>query len=295
MDLPGYELLGRIAVGGMAEIHRARPTEGERAGQDVVLKRLHPQFRAERAYVDLFVDEGKLAVKLRHPNVVRTYKVFKNGIDIFMEQELVDGTTLRALLDRAFASEPLPLGAAVHAVAELAKALDYVHRAKLGEAAVSLVHRDVNPANLLVARDGAVKLTDFGVAEGEGLGAKKVSGALRGTLGYMAPEQVVGREVDRRADLFGLGVILWEAAANRPAFEGDSDFAVMEAVRDARIPLLRQARPDAPELLEKILRKGLHKDPAHRFQSAAEWLKAVAMLEAAGIRRDPAALASLIA
>lgn len=295
MELGGYLIGERIAVGGMAEIYRAEAQEGERAGTLVVLKRLLPNHRGEKAYVESFVEEGKLCVKLRHPNIVRTYKVFKNGPDIFMEQELVDGTTLRALLDRAVAEgAPLPLPAVLHALAELCKALDYFHRARLGDAQASLVHRDVNPANLLIGRDGAVKLTDFGVAEGEGMGAKKVAGTLRGTLGYMAPEQVVGRDVDRRSDLFAVGVILWEAVANQPAFEGESDFAVMEAVRDARIPALRSVVPDAPELLEKVLRKGLAKDPAHRFQTATEWLKAIGMLKAIGAEPDPAALAALV-
>ncbi len=290
MSLPGYELQDRIAIGGMAEIFRAQALEGERAGQTVVVKRLLPQNRIDKDFVTLFVDEGKLCVKLRHPNIVRTYKVWKHGIDYFMELELVDGQSFRQLLDAAAKGEPLPLGGVVWLLDELCKALDYVHRAEYGGAHVSLVHRDVNPANVLVGRDGVCKLTDFGVAEGEGMGAKKVHGALRGTLGYMAPEQVVGKNVDKRADLFAVGLMLWEATANRPAFTGASDFALMESARDAQIPSIRDLWPHVPDVLEKILKKGLHKDPQHRFQTALEWRKALAMLGPAGFPADRDAL-----
>src|SRR6185436_4050924 len=173
-DLGGYSVVGRLAVGGMAEVYQARaqPETQRSAGEpdDVVLKRLLPVYRNDAAFVKSFVDEAKLTVRLRHPHIVRTYRCFKAGIDYLMVQELVSGRTLQFMQD-AFvkAGTPMPLSASVYVVSCLLKALDYIHRAKVGESGSNIVHRDVNPANILLSVSGEVKLTDFGVAEVEGV------------------------------------------------------------------------------------------------------------------------------
>src|SRR4051812_20878281 len=198
----------------MAEVFQARslPTTQRSPGEpdDVVLKRLLPSYRNDGAFVKQFVDEAKLTVRLRHPHIVRTFRCFKAGMDYLMVQELVAGRTLQYMQEAlAKANAVMPPPAATYLVHCVLKALDYIHRAKGGEGAGNIVHRDVNPANILLSVAGEVKLTDFGVAEVEGM-MKGESGALRGTLPYMSPEQVLGHPVDARSDLFSVGIIYWE-------------------------------------------------------------------------------------
>lgn len=281
-DLGGYEVVGRLAVGGMAEVYqaRARVTTQRSPGEpeEVVLKRLHPSFRNDGAYVKAFVDEAKLTVRLRHPHIVRTYRLFKAGPDYLMVQELVSGRTLAFMQDLLLkAGTAMPPEAAIYICWCTLKALDYIHRAKVGENGATIVHRDVNPANILLSIKGDVKLTDFGVAEVEGL-MRGDSGALRGTLAYMSPEQVLGQPVDGRTDLFAVGVILWELWSGRRLHSGDNEAELMHRVRDARVPLLSSVAPDLPDYAVQVARKALFADRARRFQTAAEFIKALEAL-----------------
>ncbi|RMG18480.1 MAG: serine/threonine protein kinase [Deltaproteobacteria bacterium] len=273
-DLGEYRLLERIAVGGMAEVYLAEAKDPEKhggAGQ-VVVKRLLPNHRADKAYVELFLDEARLSVKLRHPNIVRTFKAFKKGLDYYMIQEYVDGGSLESVLLRLKARRlRLPPQATVAVMVGLLKALDYVHRARLGEQHVALVHRDVNPGNILVSRAGVVKLTDFGVAEGEGLGAKRVHGALRGTPPYMAPEQVRGKRVDPRTDLFSAGIVFWELLTGRDLFRAEAEYETLRKVveHEAAPPSVYASR--LPEAFDTIVARALAKDPEKRFRSASHF------------------------
>ena len=278
-ELGGYQLVGRLAVGGMAEVYqaRARPTTQKSPGEpdDVVLKRLLPAYRNDGGYVKAFVDEAKLTVRLRHSHIVRTYRCFKAGIDYLMVQELVAGRTL-AFMQEAFvkAGAAMPLSASAYITSCLLKALDYIHRAKVGDNGAPIVHRDVNPANLLLSIGGDVKLTDFGVAEVEGV-MRGTEGALRGTIAYMSPEAVLGQAVDHRADLFAAGVILWELFANQRLFSGNSELEMMQKVRDARVPNVTRFNPEVPDYVAAVVRKALFADRSMRFQSAAEFQKAL--------------------
>jgi serine/threonine-protein kinase len=270
----------------MAEVYRAKATPAAQKLADepdeVVVKRLLPALRAEQKAIDLFVGEGKLTVKLRHPNIVRTFKLFKKGSDYLMVLEHVDGVTYdQLMLDARHTPRWLDTGAVLHVAAETLKALDYVHRVRLPGASGSIVHRDVNPANVLLDQQGGVKLTDFGVADAEGLTVAGEQGLLRGTIPYMAPEQVVGKGLDRRADLYAVGIMLWESFAGRRLYEGESDLDTMRKVREGGAPLLSKLRPDLPELLTQIVRKALFVDPRMRFQTAQEFLTAI---QAVGVR-----------
>jgi eukaryotic-like serine/threonine-protein kinase len=283
-ELGGYQIVGRLAVGGMAEVYQARPRQGTQRSpgepEEVVLKRLLPAFRNDGAYVKQFVDEAKLTVRLRHPNIVRTYRCFKAGIDYLMVQELVAGRTLAYMQELLRnAASPMPPAASTFITWSLLKALDYIHRAKVGEGNANIVHRDVNPANVLLSIGGDVKLTDFGVADVEGL-LRGEHGALRGTLPYMSPEQVLGHPVDQRSDLFSVGIIFWELLANRRLYEGQGEAELMHRVRDARVPLLTTVAADIPEYAAQIARKALFADRKLRFQTAAEFAKALELLAA---------------
>lgn len=281
-DLGGYEIVGRLAVGGMAEVYqvRARVTTQRSPGEpdEVVLKRLHPSFRNDGAYVKAFVDEAKLTVRLRHPHIVRTYRLFKAGPDYLMVQELVSGRTLAFMQDLLMkAGTAMPPEAAVYICWCTLKALDYIHRAKVGEGGANIVHRDVNPANILLSVQGDVKLTDFGVADVEGhMGGE--AGALRGTLPYMSPEQVLGQGVDQRSDVFSAGVIFWELFANKKLYDATNELDLMHQVRDAKVPTLARAAQSVPEYAVQIARKALFADKSLRFQSAADFARALELL-----------------
>jgi len=296
-ELGGYSIVEKLAIGGMAEVYRARAAPGTARSADepgdVVLKRLLPRFRAEQGFINLFVQEGKLCVRLKNPNVVRTYKVFKKGMDYFMVQEFVDGRSLALVQERARGRAlPVSVAAAVYSVRELLKALDYVHKLRFGEGVTTAVHGDVNPANILVGKTGEVKLTDFGVAMGEGQSAHGEGGTLRGTLTYMAPEQVLGKAIDKRADLFAAGIILWELLTNRQLIDPKSEYEAMQRAREARVPLLSTIRTDLPELLVQIVRKAVFADPALRFQEAGEFVNALDVLgRRAALRLGPESLA----
>ncbi len=281
-DLGGYEVVGRLAVGGMAEVYqvRAKVSTQRSPGEpdEVVLKRLLPSFRNEGAYVKAFVDEAKLTVRLRHPNIVRTFRLFKAGPDYLMVQELVAGRTLgfmQELLVKAGAV--MPPEAACYIAWCVLKALDYIHRAKVGDNGATIVHRDVNPTNVLLGVTGDVKLTDFGVADVEGV-MRGDAGALRGTLPYMSPEQVLGLPVDARSDLYSVGIMLWELLAGRRLHTADGEAELMHKVRDARAPLLSSIQPELPHYAVQVVRKALFADKARRFQSAAEFIRALETL-----------------
>jgi eukaryotic-like serine/threonine-protein kinase len=281
-ELGGYQIVGRLAVGGMAEVYQARPLPATQrsAGEpeEVVLKRLLPTYRNDGAFVKQFVDEAKLTVRLRHAHIVRTFRCFKAGADYLMVQELVPGRTLAYLQELLIrAGTAMPHEAAVYIVYCLLKALDYIHRAKVGEGGAAIVHRDVNPSNLLLSVTGDVKLTDFGVADVEGLRGGDL-GALRGTVGYMSPEQVMGMAVDPRSDLYAAGIVLWELFANRRLFTGEGESELAMRVRDARVPLLSSVVSGIPDYAVQIVRHALFADKSKRFQTALEFQKALEIL-----------------
>ncbi|WP_434387563.1 serine/threonine protein kinase [Melittangium boletus] len=281
-DLGGYEVVGRLAVGGMAEVYQARAKSSTQRSpgepDEIVLKRLLPAYRNEGAYVKAFVDEAKLTVRLRHPNIVRTFRLFKAGPDYLMVQELVSGRTLGFMQELLFkAGAAMPPEAACYIAWCVLKALDYIHRAKAGEGGATIIHRDVNPANVLLSVAGDVKLTDFGVADVEGM-MRGDSGALRGTLPYMSPEQVLGQPVDARSDLFSVGVMLWEMLAGRRLHVAEGEAELMHRVRDARVPLLSSLPLELPDYAVQVVRKALFADKTRRFQSAAEFIRALESL-----------------
>ena len=274
--------MGRLAVGGMAEVYQARPlpstTPAAGEGPEVVLKRLLPAYRNDGAHVKHFIDEAKIAVRLQHKHLVRTFRCFKSGADYLMVQELVPGRTLGYFLDQLIqAGTPMPLPAANYIGWCLLDALGYLHGGIGASPPVSLVHRDVNPSNVLLSVNGDVKLTDFGIAEFDGF-PRGEQGALQGTVAYMSPEQVVGDVVEARSDLYSVGVILWELVANRRLFPHATDLDLLARVRDAQIPLLETARPGVPEYLARVVRQATFADKEKRFQSASEFARALQLV-----------------
>ncbi len=276
-DQPGerfgqYTLLERIAVGGMAEVWKARMRGVEGFQKTVAIKRILPHMTGNAEFVGMFIDEAKLAAQLTHPNIVHIYDLGKMGRDYYIAMEYVDGKDLRSLLNAArHQGMPVPLGLSLLIAARVASALDYAHRKRdFEDREMGLVHRDVSPQNVLLTYEGDVKLCDFGIAKAVSKVGQTQIGALKGKLQYMSPEQAWGRPVDARSDLFSLGSVLFEMVTGERQFTGDSEISVLEAVRQGRTRTPRQVDPSIPREVDEIAARALAIDPKDRFQSAGE-------------------------
>lgn len=271
LTLGRYQLLSRLAVGGMAEVYLAR--QGEISGFKtlVVVKKVLPHLAVKPDFIAMFLDEARIASMLDHPNVVHISEVGRAGEEYFLAMELVQGKPLAALLQHGEKTKtPLPHSLAALVVAYAAAGLHHAHQ--LTDAAgnlLGLVHRDVSPQNIMISFEGSVKVIDFGIARALGRLGDTNSGSLKGKLGYMAPEQARGEAVDRRADIFSLGVVLWECVAARRLFLRENELATLRAVVYEPIPSpSKYAKVDAT--LEAIIMCALDRNPEERFQTAEE-------------------------
>ncbi len=287
-----YRLVMRLATGGMSEVWLADALGGPERGKSVIVKRLLPRLRGFPDCVTRFKAEAELGAELSHPNLTRSFGLLQQGPELFLAQELVGGETVSLLAAAARKNgERLEAAAVVHAVLGLLSALTHLH-------AQQLVHADVNPDNLVARPDGSVKLIDLGLAQALGPEGNVTSpdGALRGTPAYMSPEQVKSRPLDARSDLFSCGIALWELLANRPLFGAETEFETLRRVREMAAPPLRAIWPDAPTGLERILVRALSKDPAQRFQTAAEFATELESVAArAGLTSGSESLAAAVA
>lgn len=264
-----YELLRRLAIGGMAELHLACATGVAGFQKIVVLKRVLPHLAADAEFVRMFLDEARLAAHLDHPNVVQVLDIGEAGGEYYYAMEYVHGRNVRELLGAAAHAGGLPLEVALTIAIGVAAALDHAHRrVDLEGRAMELVHRDVSPANVLVSYDGAVKLTDFGIAKAATRNHETLAGTMKGKIGYMSPEQCRGESVDRRSDIFSLGVVLFELTTCERLFFADNDFAVLNRVVAGRFDRPSQRVPSYPPALEQIVLAALATDREARYASA---------------------------
>jgi eukaryotic-like serine/threonine-protein kinase len=210
-----FEILGRIARGGMAEVYLARERADDGSVRHVVVKRVLTEMQHDAAMLGMFLDEGRIALRLFHPNVCHVYECGEaNGLT-FMALEWVHGTSLREVIRRAGPRGGLPVPVAVHVIAKIAGALEYVHHAKgIDGRPLSIVHQDVTPHNVMLSWKGQVKLLDFGIAK-TSAEAEHGTAVPQGKFEYMSPEQVRGEPIDARSDIFALGVCLYEALTSR--------------------------------------------------------------------------------
>jgi eukaryotic-like serine/threonine-protein kinase len=272
-----YEPIRRLAVGGMAEIYLARILGVGIVGFEklVVLKRILPQHALDPELLRMFLDEARLSATLTHPHVTEVYDVGADGDAPFFAMEYVHGANLRELM-RAHAraagtaTAPLELAHAIGIVAAAADGLHYAHdRIGPGGEPLGIVHRDVSPSNVLVSYDGAVKVSDFGIAKWAFQRTRTQEGTLKGKFAYMSPEQCRGRAVDRRSDVFALGTILYELTTGAPPFSGDSDLEILNRIATgvAPPPVWPEDKGPYPPALAAIVMRALAPDPAHRFAS----------------------------
>ena len=274
-----FEIVALLGQGGMGEVYRARDP---RLARDVAIKVLHSAVTLDPDRRQRFEQEARAAGGLNDPNIVAVLDIGMHDGALYLVEELLEGATLRDKLTDG----PLPVR----------KALDYSVQAARGLAAAhakGIVHRDLKPENLFVTRDGRLKILDFGLAKlvaakagaadatsapTVGLGTEP--GMVLGTAGYMSPEQVRGRDVDPRSDLFALGAVMFEMAAGRRAFRGESSMDTMSAILKEEPPELTKLNPDIPMGVERIIRRCLEKDPEERFQSARDLAFALESLSA---------------
>lgn len=270
-----YQLLEKIGAGGMAEVFKARMSGEQGFEKIVAIKRIVPHMATNAEFVTMFVDEAKLAAQLNHNNITHIYDLGKVDAWHYIAMEYVEGKDLRTLLklakERGF---PLPAELALFIASKIANALDYAHRRPAADGSeLNLVHRDVSPQNILISDEGDIKLCDFGIAKAASKVSTTISGALKGKLQYMSPEQAWGKRVDRRSDIFSLGSVLFEMLTGAPLFEGETDMSVLESVREGDVTTPSSRGAEVPRRVDQILLKALAKNPQERYQNASEFEK----------------------
>jgi TonB family protein len=271
-----YEILERIAAGGMAELYKAKRTGVEGFQKIVAIKKILPHLADDEAFVTMFADEAKLAAQLNHPNIIHIYDLGKiQAGGYFIAMEYVDGRDLRAIQQSGRdLGVPLPVPLAVYVASKVASALDYAHRRRDADGhELNIVHRDVSPQNILISYEGDIKLCDFGIAKAASKASKTQSGALKGKIQYMSPEQAWGKPIDRRSDLFSLGVVLHELLTGERLFGGDTDINVLEKVRSAEVAPPSQSNPEVPQNLDAVVLKALAREPDDRYTNASDLLR----------------------
>ncbi|MGE5414254.1 MAG: protein kinase domain-containing protein, partial [Syntrophomonadaceae bacterium] len=271
-----YEILERIAAGGMAELYKAKRTGVEGFQKIVAIKKILPHLAEDEAFVTMFADEAKLAAQLNHPNIIHIYDLGKiQAGGYFIAMEYVDGRDLRAIQTAGRELNiPLPVPLAVYIASRVASALDYAHRRRDAEGhELNIVHRDVSPQNILISYEGDIKLCDFGIAKAASKASKTQSGALKGKIQYMSPEQAWGKPIDRRSDLFSLGVVLHELLTGERLFQGDTDINVLEKVRNADVAPPSRSNPEVPHNLDTIVAKALARESDERYANASDLLR----------------------
>lgn len=271
--LGDYELIQHIATGGMAEIFLARLSSLGGFSRTLVVKRMLPQLAAREEFVKMFLDEARLAAQLHHPNIAQVLNLGKSDGHYFMAMELVDGPHLGALFARSLRKrKPLPLPLCAYICARAADGLHFAHELCDPHSGHNLhiVHRDISPQNILVSRYGDVKVTDFGVAKADSQSTMTRTGVIKGKVSYMSPEQCLGEKVDRRTDVFALGIVLYEMLTRRRLYREKSDLLVMQKITEYDVPPASEENPRVEPELDAICAKALAKDRDERFSSTLE-------------------------
>jgi serine/threonine-protein kinase len=278
-----YAILAKLATGGMAEIFLARNASGAGIERYVVLKRVLRHKANDENFVHMFLDEARLAAQLQHPNIAQVYDTGVLGDSYFFTMEYVHGETVREILHRTYAQKlSIPISAVLTIAAAAASGLHHAHERKgMDGKPLGIVHRDVSPSNLMVSFEGNVKIVDFGVAKATHRRTETQSGTVKGKIAYLSPEQCRGRAIDRRSDLFSLGIVMWEMLVGDRLYKHGTDYETMEAIVLTSAPRPSTRRGGIPPELDEIVDKLLSRDPDKRFQTADEVLEA---LERAAVR-----------
>jgi serine/threonine protein kinase len=264
-----YQVLRPLAKGGMAEVLLARSIGIKGFERFVVLKRILLQHENEHS-VEMFLDEARLVAGLHHRNIVQVHDIGEEEGKYFFAMEYVHGEDVRALLRAAKdKKQQIPIEHVLAIVTAAATGLHYAHEQKgPDKKPLGIVHRDISPGNILIGFDGSVKVVDFGIAKTETQQENTQAGEMKGKIGYMSPEQCQAKDIDRRTDVFMLGIVLFELCTVRRLFKGETKFDTMQAIVKGDVPPPTKFRKDLPEELEKIILKALAPDPSDRYQTA---------------------------
>lgn len=263
-----YGLLALLGQGGMGRLYLAERRGIQGFVKIVALKQILPHLADSQHLREMFLHEARIAAKLEHPNIVATYELGEVEGKYFISMEYLPGEDFSAIIARCQAERRIPIEVATALAQQAAQGLHHAHEARdEGGRLIGLVHRDVNPRNLFLTYHGVVKVLDFGVVRGRE-GPRTNPGAFKGKYGYCAPEQIEGGHVDRRTDVFCLGIVLWECLTGARLFDGSNDAQTIDAVRSRLVEPPSAIRPEIPPALDAIVRRALERDPARRFQSA---------------------------
>ncbi len=275
-----YQITERLDHGGMAEVFRGVAESMEGFKKNVAIKRILPNLTKNQKFVAMFLDEARLSLHLQHANIVQVFDISRTPDNAyFLVMEYVDGCNLKALIERQKQKgKRIDVAHTIYLMIECCKALHYAHSLEHPETGqpLGIVHRDISPPNILLSKNGEVKLVDFGLAKANTQIESTDQGVVKGKFSYLSPEAASGLEVDSRADVFAVGIILWELFTGKRLFYGDSDYQTVELVRQARIPSIAQHNPEIEPEIEQVVRKALARDPDERYASAADLGEALA-------------------
>ncbi len=272
-----YQLIKKIAVGGMGEVWLARQKGLSGFEKLVVVKRLLPHLTAEQEFINMFFDEARIAALLNHPNIAQIYDLGEVNGEYYIAMEFVPGENLRTVAQRALEQKGgMPIALKCRVLADAAAALDFAHQAKSPSGApLDLIHRDVSPQNIIVGFSGSVKLIDFGVAKAAGKITRTATGVIKGKYAYMSPEQARGHDLDSRSDIFGLGIVFYEILASQRLFKRENDTETLKAIVYGDVPPPSTVLRGIPKQVDAIVMKALEKNRDDRYQTAGQMQLAI--------------------
>jgi eukaryotic-like serine/threonine-protein kinase len=267
-----YRVLEKLESGGMAEVFRAESQGLQGFRKQVAIKRVLPHLSEKKKFISMFLDEARLSAQLSHSNCVQVFDIGVGDQAYFIVMEFVDGANLKSIAESLKnQGQQFPVPAAAFIAHEICKGLSYAHElTDENGVPLQLVHRDMSPPNVLVTKYGEVKIVDFGLAKATSQLEKSEPGIIKGKFAYLSPEATLEQEVDRRADIFAVGIMLWELLASQRLFVGETDLQTVQKVQAARVPPISQINRKVPPELERIVGKALARDPRQRYQTARE-------------------------